>query len=261
MNAKIFNRELLVAHKNNSFINDKDGFLFDEVSSRLLSCLTDVNLTYCNNILNLSTNQYLAHETEKLGKLVINSHIADKLLSRIDCSNKVVIDEEFIPVCSSVFDLIINVLSLHWVNDVLGSLLQIRESLTANGIFIAAIFSPDTLKELRVVLNELSFSKQYFRPRISPFIDMKTLASLVRRAGFSNNVISSEVIEVSYRNAETLFTDIRNMGESSKLLSRDGNAISEQDLQFIESKYQALFPDDEGGILVSFGINLLTAWK
>lgn len=47
-------------------------------------------------------------------------------------------------------DVIVSCLSLHWVNDLPGALVQIREALKADGVFLGALFGGDTLFELRL---------------------------------------------------------------------------------------------------------------
>lgn len=47
---------------------------------------------------------------------------------------------------------IVSCLSLHWVNDLPGVLVQIREALKPDGVFLGALLGGDTLFELRYVL-------------------------------------------------------------------------------------------------------------
>lgn len=44
---------------------------------------------------------------------------------------------------------IVSCLSLHWVNDLPGVLIQIREALKPDGLFLGAMFGGETLFELR----------------------------------------------------------------------------------------------------------------
>ena len=47
---------------------------------------------------------------------------------------------------------IVSCLSLHWVNDLPGVLVQIREALQPDGVFLGALLGGDTLFELRYSL-------------------------------------------------------------------------------------------------------------
>lgn len=51
---------------------------------------------------------------------------------------------------------IVSCLSLHWANDLPGVLVQIKEALQPDGVFLGALFGGDTLFELRHVLISLS---------------------------------------------------------------------------------------------------------
>lgn len=44
---------------------------------------------------------------------------------------------------------ILSCMSLHWVNDLPGILVQIREALQPDGVFLGALLGGDTLFELR----------------------------------------------------------------------------------------------------------------
>ena len=46
-------------------------------------------------------------------------------------------------------DAVMSCLGLHWVNDLPGALIQIREALVPDGVFLGAMFGGDTLFELR----------------------------------------------------------------------------------------------------------------
>lgn len=48
---------------------------------------------------------------------------------------------------------IVSCLSLHWVNDLPGVLVQIKEALQPDGVFLGALFGGDTLFELRYIVS------------------------------------------------------------------------------------------------------------
>src|ERR1043165_3481001 len=62
----------------------------------------------------------------------------------------IAVDEEALPFADGSFDLIVSVLGLHAVNDLPGALVQIRRALKPDGLFVAALFGGDTLRELRL---------------------------------------------------------------------------------------------------------------
>jgi SAM-dependent methyltransferase len=119
------------------------------------------------------------------------------------------------------FDLVASVLSLHAVNDLPGVLFQIRRVLKPDGLFVAALFAGETLRELRESLaaGELE-TLGGISPRVAPFADVRQLGGLLQRAGFALPVADVERTVVRYREFQTLVADLRAMGESNALHER-----------------------------------------
>jgi hypothetical protein len=101
----------------------------------------------------------------------------------------VVADEEWLPFAGGSFDLVLSNLSLHWVNDLPGALVQIRAALAPDGLLLASLLGGRTLGELRECLiaaeAELAGGAS---PRVSPFADVRDAGALlaarrVRAAG------------------------------------------------------------------------------
>ena len=58
-------------------------------------------------------------------------------------------DEELLPFAPGSFDLVVASLSLHWVNDLPGALIQLRQALRPDGLLLASLPALGTLAELR----------------------------------------------------------------------------------------------------------------
>ena len=71
--------------------------------------------------------------------------------------------EDVLPFAPESFDLALSNLSLHWVNDLPGCLLQIRQTLKPDGLFLAAMLGGATLQELRDVLMEAELAVSWRR--------------------------------------------------------------------------------------------------
>ena len=66
-------------------------------------------------------------------------------------------------------DAIISNLSLHWVNDLPGTLIQIRQVLKEDGVLIASMLGGDSLFELRTALQLAELEREGgISPRVSP---------------------------------------------------------------------------------------------
>ena len=133
-------------------------------------------------------------------------------------SPTIVCDEEFLPFAISSLDLIVSALTLHHVNDLPGTLIQIRRALKPDGLFLAAILGGQTLHELRTVLAQAEEEIDGgASPRIAPFADVRDLGALLQRAGFALPVTDADHVNVTYPTMFELMRDIRAMGASNVL--------------------------------------------
>ena len=168
-------------------------------------------------------------------------------------------DEELLPFGPGSFDLVVANLSLHWVNDLPGALIQIRRAMRPDGLLLASLPLLGTLDELRRALTEAETElRGGVSPRISPFPELRDLAGLLQRAGFTSPVADQEEIELLYGNPLALLRDLQAAGER--------NAISQRSRQIPPA---ALFPTALMRIPVSAAermrvtlkIGLMTAWS
>jgi len=133
----------------------------------------------------------------------------------------VVADEEFLPFAPESFDLVVSNLALHWANDLPGALLQLRQTLRPDGLFLAALLAEETLFELRdsLLAAEIEIAGGA-SPRVSPFAGLRDLGGLLQRAGFSLPVVDRDRIVVTYDTVMKLFADLRGMGETNAIRER-----------------------------------------
>lgn len=176
-------------------------------------------------------------------------------------SPSIVADEEFLPFAHGSLDLITSALNLHSVNDLPGTLLQIRRALKDDGLFISAILGGETLYELREAFTHAEMKlKGGISPRIFPFADKQQMGALLQRAGFALPVIDSEIITVTYDNIFKLMHDLRFMGEGNIIKERSrtnpGKAFFMEAAQY----YAENFSEPDGRIKASFEIIFLLGW-
>ena len=96
-------------------------------------------------------------------------------------------DEEFLPFAPASFDLVVASLSLHWVNDLPGALIQLRLALRPERpVAGQSAGSREHWAELRRALTEAEAALTGgAAPRVSPFADLRDCAALLQRAGFA----------------------------------------------------------------------------
>jgi SAM-dependent methyltransferase len=173
----------------------------------------------------------------------------------------VIAAEEMLPFAEASFDLVTSILSLHAIDDLPGTLVQIRRVLSPDGVFIAALFGGETLHELKLAL--AAAEAEVFggaSPRVASFADVRDLGGLLQRAGFTLPVADVERLTVHYRELSRLFDDLRALGETNMLVGRANHFISRRFLQALSREYAVRFSDDEGRFGATFEIVFLTGW-
>jgi SAM-dependent methyltransferase len=131
-------------------------------------------------------------------------------------------DEEWLPFAPASFDLVVASMSLHWVNDLPGTLAQIRRALMPDGLFLASLPGRETLMPLRSAFAAAEAElRGGVSPRVSPFPDLHDAAALLQRAGFALPVADREELPLDYRSAGALFRDLRHAGETNALSAAD----------------------------------------
>jgi SAM-dependent methyltransferase len=170
-------------------------------------------------------------------------------------------DEEALPFAEATFDAVFSLLSLHWVNDLPGALIQVRRALKPDGLFLAAMLGGETLKELRAALLEAEVEVEGGAgPRVSPFADVRDLGALLQRAGFALPVADVDDIEVSYPNAVKLMADLRGMGEANAVADRRKGFSRRATLMRAGELYAERHADADGRLPATFQVIYLTAW-
>ena len=170
-------------------------------------------------------------------------------------------DDEALPFAPASLDLLVSSLSLHWVNDLVGALIQIRRALKADGLFIGAMLGGATLSELRQALLEAEASLcEGAGPRVSPFADAFDAASLMQRAGFALPVVDVDRVAVRYDHLRNLIGDLRAMGETSALIDRPLAPLTAPLLARASEIYADRFATADGRITATFEILTLTGW-
>jgi len=159
------------------------------------------------------------------------------------------------------FDLIISLLQLQSENDLPGVIIQLRQRLKADGLFIAAMFGGETLTELRHVFYKTD--EHIFvglAPHIYPMADYSQAAALLGQAGLNQPVVDMDRITVSYSALDRLISDLRDLGETNVLISRQDKIITKRYWAALKKNYANMFSRKDGKLRCSFEILWLTGW-
>ncbi len=170
-------------------------------------------------------------------------------------------DEERLPFAEGRLDLAVSLLSLHWTNDLVGALVQIRRALKPDGLFLGAFLGGATLTELRQSLLEAEAEVSGGAgPRVSPFADGLDAAGLLQRAGFALPVSDVDRVTVTYDHPLKLLADLRAMGETNVLHARSARPLTRDGLARTFAIYVERFGDAQGRVPATFEIIGVTGW-
>ncbi|MEL7109673.1 MAG: methyltransferase domain-containing protein [Pseudomonadota bacterium] len=172
--------------------------------------------------------------------------------------------DEKLPFEPASFDLVVSVLSLHWMNDLLGVMNQIKTVLKPDGLFLACLFGGGSLKELRTALIEAeSEITGGVSPRLSPLPGLQDMAALMQRTGFALPVADIDHVTVRYSHPMKLLDDLHGMAEQAAFFPRDGQdrrPLSRRILARMSEIYAERFSDPDGRVRASFEIIWLSGW-
>ncbi len=169
-------------------------------------------------------------------------------------------DTEVLDLPHGAHDLVIHALSLHWAADPVGQMIQCRRALRPDGLFLAVLFGGRTLSELRASLAEAEAALTGgLSPRVLPMGEIRDLGGLLQRAGLALPVADSLTRTVSYPSLGRLMADLRAMGETNALASRNRRPPPRRLFDEAERRYRAAFGSD-GRIPATFEFIFLTGW-
>jgi SAM-dependent methyltransferase len=262
VNPTIFDRPLLRAHQRRARARGAATFLVDHVAAELAERLAAV-LRIFDVAVDLGTpTDALRHAlagTDKIGTLIAAEPSAG---ARDGEFLRVAADEEALPFADASLDLVVSALALQWVNDLPGTLVQIRRALKPDGLLMAAMLGGDTLIELREAFASAeSEIEGGLSPRVAPFADLRELGALMQRAGFALPVVDSDRLTVRYESAFALMRDLRAMGATNVLAERRRAPLRRATLMRMAEIYAERFADADGRVRATFEIAWLSGWS
>jgi NADH dehydrogenase [ubiquinone] 1 alpha subcomplex assembly factor 5 len=216
----IFDRSAVRRHRDRAAKTvDLVADVLRDAAERLLDRLDDTNRRF-GEALDVGGRGVVAPLLRERGMRVVSCDLSASMAVR-NGGACVVADEEFLPFAPGSFDLIVASLSLHWVNDLPGALLQLRRALRPEGLLLASLPVLGTLAELRTALMEAEAEVSGgASPRVSPFPELRDCAHLLQRAGFALPVADVEDIRLLYADPVALLRDLRAAGEGNAIRQR-----------------------------------------
>jgi SAM-dependent methyltransferase len=261
----LFDRPLLHSRRRRALALAPSGFLLERVAEDAADRIATV-LRRFELALDLGTPGDVLRRaliaSGKVGTVIAADALVNRGSRDDDTSTlRLVCDEEVLPFRDASLDLITSGLSLQFVNDLPGTLVQIRRALKPDGLFLAALIGGDTLSELRQAFATAEAEiENGVSPRVAPFADVRDLGSLLQRAGFALPVTDVDRFTVRYASPLALMHDLRRMGATNALIERSRRPLKRAVLTRMMEIYGARFADPDGRIRATFEIMWLSGW-
>jgi SAM-dependent methyltransferase len=254
----IFDRQLLRARRARALALGPSTFLLDraaeDVAERLAAVLRRFECALDLGTPTDAVRRALAG-SGKVGTIIS----ADMLAA--GAAPAVAADEEALPFRDASLDLVVSALALQFVNDLPGTLVQIRRALKPDGLLLAALAGGDTLTELRQAFAAAEAEVEGgISPRVAPFADLRDLGGLLQRAGFALPVTDVERLTVRYGSPFALMQDLRRMGATNVLTERRRKPLRRATLARMAEIYGERFADPDGRVRATFEIVWLSGW-
>jgi SAM-dependent methyltransferase len=183
-----------------------------------------------------------------------------ELWADIVVGTDVIHPDDILRFTGSGYDLIIHAMALHWANDPVGQIVQCRNALKSDGLFLSACFGGQTLNELRSAIAEAeSKVTGGLSPRVVPMGEVRDYGALLQRVGLALPVADTLTLPVSYADTTALMNDLRKMGESNALAARSKKPTRKSVFNELEACYRKNFSDGER-LIATFEIIFLAGW-
>ena len=253
----IFDRTLLRARRARAALLGPATFLVDRVAEDLAGRLSAVLRTFdIAADIGTPTDAVRLALTGRVGAIVA----ADPVVQG-GKAFAVAADEEALPFRDGSLDLVVSALALQFVNDLPGTLVQIRRALKPDGLFLGAMIGGDSLAELRAAFAQAETDVEGgVSPRVAPFADLRDIGALLQRAGFALPVTDIDRVTVRYASPLALMHDLRRMGATNALAERRRTPLRRATLRRLFEIYAERFADPDGRIRATFEIVWLSGW-
>ena len=257
----IFDRALIRSRQRRARALGAESFLLDRVAADLVERLTAVLRKFERSV-DLGTPSDALRRALKASGKVGDVVAAAPAAEALDAGSQVSPPTRRrcpLPMARSIW--CVSGLALQFVNDLPGTLIQIRRALKPNGLLLAALIGGDTLSELReaFALAEAEIEGG-ISPRVAPFADLRDIGGLLQRAGFALPVVDTDRLTVRYDSVLALMADLRRMGATNALNERRRAPLRRATLMRLAEIYAQRFADADGRLRATFEIVWMSGW-
>lgn len=256
----VFDRTLQRQRRRRAYALGPATFLIDRVADELAERLAAVVRQFELAVdLGSPTGAVRRAIATQVGTVIAVDTIAQGFDDR--AAPRLVADEEALPFADGSLDLVVSAFALQSVNDLPGTLVQIRRALKPDGLFLAAMLGGESLSELRQSFAAAEAEIEGgASPRVAPLVDAREAGALLQRAGFALPVTDVDRVIVRYASSLGLMADLRRMGATNALAERRRVPLRRATLKRVVEIYAECFADADGRVRASFDVVWLSGW-
>ena len=269
----LFDQQLIGQHRQRASRDYADfAFLKDAAAARLADRLELIRRDF-NLCLDLGAHdgrlaQHFAQDSGqdlagsvKIGHMIQADPAVGFALAAANYGSGIVHALDQLPYKAESFDAVFSCLSMHWVDDLPGLMMQARRLLKPDGLLLISLLGGNSLIELRQVLAEAEQDiTGGLSPRCAPMADIRDIGGLLGRAGLALPVADSDRLTVHYPHMFKVMADLRGMGEQNAMLARLKKPTRRDVFYRAAEIYQQRFGQADGQIPASFEIVTVTGW-
>lgn len=153
-----------------------------------------------------------------------------RLFRRFD---RVAADAHRLALKNGVADMVFSNLMLQWCSDPDLVFAEIRRVLRPDGLLTFTSLGPDSLRELRTAWSSVDNYTHVHR-----FIDMHDLGDALMRAGFSEPVMDTERLTITYQSIDALLQELRDSGSQNAAQGRRHGLTGRRALERVREEYE-----------------------
>jgi len=163
-------------------------------------------------------------------------------------------DATYLPLHAGIVDLIYSNAMLQWCNDLQQVFINLRQTLTPNGLILFTTFGPSTLQELR-----LAWLKVDTYPHVSTFLGLDNLKSILKNVGFKRVELHSELKSLTCMDVKELMLNLKTLGAHNALHERAKGLTGKNRFAAMLKNYEQLRVNSQ--LPVSYEIIYGQAWN
>ena len=218
---------------------DANDFLHDEIRGRLFDRLEAIRIEP-QQILDLGAGTgraapVLAGRYPDADILSLDFSAAMLRQSAAPPRQAVCADAHALPLADASVDMVLSNLMLHHCPDPAAVIAEARRVMTEDGVLLLTTFGHSSFAELG---RAWATADRY--THIAPFFDILALGNLLSGQGFTEPVVDSQTLTVTYDNPDRLFRDLKAAGSTNATSGRNRGLTGRGAWQTLVAAYDQL---------------------